>query len=57
MDRFVRQANIDHYRKLIAATADESIKRRIQRLLDEECDKDRPLKVDVAARLTAVAPA
>jgi hypothetical protein len=57
MDRFVRQANIDHYRKLIAATADESTKRRIQRLLDEECDKERQLNEDIGAPLAAVAPA
>jgi predicted component of type VI protein secretion system len=50
MDRFIQQANIDHYRKLMARTADESIRQRIQRLLDEEYEKDRPLKEEEMAR-------
>ena len=44
MDRFVQQANIDHYRKLLAQTAAESERERIQRLLDEEYEKHRRSK-------------
>ncbi|MDB5579103.1 MAG: hypothetical protein JWR80_4279 [Bradyrhizobium sp.] len=50
MDRFVQQANIAHYRTLIAQTADQSVRQRIQRLLDEECGKDRQLREKELAR-------
>jgi hypothetical protein len=36
MDRFVAQANIDHYRKLLAKETDEAKREALARLLAEE---------------------
>jgi hypothetical protein len=41
MERFVRRENIKHLREILERTADESERRRIQALLDEELQKQK----------------
>ena len=41
MERFVRRENIKHLRDMLERTTDENERRRIQRLLDEELQKQR----------------
>ncbi|MGZ3273272.1 MAG: hypothetical protein ACXU82_13010 [Caulobacteraceae bacterium] len=41
-DRFVHRQNIERFRHLLAETQDESVRDRIQQLLDEELAKDDP---------------
>jgi hypothetical protein len=42
MEQFVRRENIKHYREMLARTTDESDRRRLQKLLDEELQKQKP---------------
>ena len=39
MDRFIRRENIKHFSHLLDAVTDEAERRRIQKLLDEEIQK------------------
>jgi hypothetical protein len=39
MDRFIHQANIEHYEKLLERTTDEAERQRILKLLEEERSK------------------
>jgi len=39
MEHFVRRENIKHLREMLERTVDETERRRIQRLLDEELRK------------------
>jgi hypothetical protein len=36
MERFIRRENIKHFQEMLERTTDESERKRIQRLLDEE---------------------
>jgi hypothetical protein len=40
MEKFIHQRNLAHYRKLLAETAHEPLRRQIQRLLAEEEKKE-----------------
>jgi hypothetical protein len=46
MERFVRRENIKHYEEILARTADEIERRRIQKLLDEELLKQKAAEDD-----------
>lgn len=41
MERFVRRENIKHYREMLERTMDETERRRLQKLLDEELEKQK----------------
>lgn len=36
MDRFVQRLNIEHFERLLQTVADESVRQRVSRLLEEE---------------------
>lgn len=40
MDRFVHRANLEHFRRLLAQTADEAQRRKLEKLIAEEEAKD-----------------
>ena len=42
MQSFIRRKNIEHYRKLLAETSDESGRQQLQKLLAEEEAKVAP---------------
>lgn len=42
MDRFVHRANLEHFRRLLAQTTDETQRRKIEKLIAEEEAKDAP---------------
>jgi hypothetical protein len=52
MDRFVQRLNIEHFEKLLQTVTDESVRQRINMLLEEERAK-QPIDVDKPERLTA----
>ena len=41
MESFVRRENIKHLREMLERTTDEAERRRIQRMLDEELQKQK----------------
>ena len=42
MDRFIRQQNLEHYRKLLATTKDEVQRLQLLKLIEEEEAKGPP---------------
>jgi hypothetical protein len=41
MDRFIRRENVRHYRELLKTAKTEAERNRIQKLLDEEMQKQK----------------
>jgi hypothetical protein len=53
MERFVIRENIRHLREMLERTADESERRRLQQLLDEQLQKQKSLGDEPPARARA----
>jgi hypothetical protein len=53
MERFVRRENIKHLREMLERTADEIERRRIQKLLDEELQKQTGIGDEPPAKARA----